>query len=46
MLGSTLVLLERILPGKFFFTVTTLKRMVGFIVLFESPTVDKESIAR
>lgn len=43
--SSTLMLLERILPGEFFSTVTTLKRVVGFIMLLKSTIVDKESIA-
>ena len=42
MLGSTLMPLERILPGKILVAVTPLKRVVGFIVLAESTTVDKE----
>lgn len=46
MARSTLMLLERILHGKFLLTVTTLKRMIRFIVLLKSMIVDKESIAR
>ena len=42
----TLMLLEGSFHVKFLFAMSTLKRMIGFIVLLKSTIIDKVSIAR